>query len=177
MARQDGTTASGRQRTRGVKHRYFYLNGDLHKSLHIDRTNDTIMAWSYPLAKRVGYTYSDVLKRRERAFTTQEAAKMVGRARYTLEAALLRGEFPPPQYTYGLTELRQKFQYLWHEKDIVNAWQYFASVHRGQPRKDGRITPQAMPTLREVKAMIRQDDILYVKVGDEYRPVWQAKDF
>lgn len=157
---------------------YFYLNGLLHKSLHINRSADTIIAWCYPQGKRVAYTYSDVKKKKEPAFTMTEVGEMLGKTRKTLEWAILDGNIPPPQHTYGLNEHRRKFKYLWSEADIMNAHAYFLTVHRGRPRKDGRITPAQMPTARELRAIIRQEEIFYVKNEDgEFVPTWKAKQF
>jgi hypothetical protein len=158
--------------------RYFYLNGLLHKSLHINRGADTITTWCYPQHKRVAYTYSDVKKRKEPAFSTAEVSKMLNRGRLTLEYAILEGNIPRPQHTYGIDEHKRMFQYLWSETDILEAHAYFSTVHKGRPRNDGLITPLRLPTLRELRAMIRQEEMLYVKGEDgEFRPVWKAEDF
>lgn len=165
--------------------RYFYLDGEvdgkivplLHKKLHINRGADTIIAWCYPLHRRVALTYSDVKKRMDPAFSTQEVAKMINRGRQSIEFAILDGNIEAPQFTYGLNEHKQKFKYMWHENDIMKAHAYFSTVHRGRPRKDGMITPQRLPTARELRAIIRNNEVLYVKVGDEFKPVWEAPDF
>lgn len=176
MVNEAGNRVGTRPKYR--KLRYFYLNGLLHKSLHINRGADQITTWCYPLHKRVAYTYSDVKKRKETAFTTVEVCKMLNRSRDRLERAILDGNIEEPQFTYGLNEHKRKFQYLWSEKDILGAHAYFSTVHRGRPRKDGVITPAKLPTARELRAMIRQDEILYIKDEDgEFKPVWKAPDF
>lgn len=158
--------------------RYFYLNGKLHRALHINRGQDRIVTWCYPDHCRVAYTYSDVKKRKEPAFTTEEVTHMINRGRLAIERALLSGKITKPQYTYGLSQTKRKYQYLWSEENIMEAHAYFSTVHRGRPRNDGRITPQHLPTLRELRAMIRQEQLLYVKDEDgEFRPVWKAQDF
>ena len=171
------THASGRAR----KLNYFYLDvADhgplLHKRLHINRGADQITTWCYPLHRRVAYTYSDVKKRLSPAFTTQEVAKFLGRRRETIERAILRGDIEEPQHAYTLDENKRKFKYLWHESNIMELHAYYSSVHRGRPRKDGLITPQRLPTARELRALCRNQEILYIKVGDEFRPVWDAED-
>lgn len=156
---------------------YFYLNGLLHKRLHINLGADQITTWCYPLHKRVAYTYTDVKKRKDPAYTTQEAAKMLNRGRLTLERAILEGSITEPQYTYGLNERKKKFKYMWNEENILEAHAFLSTVHKGPPRKDGLITPMKLPTERELRAMIRQQEILYRKVDGEFRPVWNAEDF
>lgn len=180
MAIKNGAKAPSSRKPRPLN--YFYLNASghgplLHKKLHINLGADTITAWCYPLHKRMAYTYSDVKKHKEPAFTTIEVGRMLNRGRLTLEHAILRGNIEPPQHTYGLNEFKRKFKYMWHEKDIFAMHAFLSTVHKGPPRKDGLVTPMKLPNERELRAMIRQQEILYRKVGDEFRPVWEAGDF
>ncbi len=167
------------QRAKPVKRKtlnYFYLDGNLHKKLHINLPADQIRAWCYPLGKRVTLTYSDVKRRMEPAFTTVEAGKMLNRGRLALERAILEGNITAPQFTYGLNEHRRKFKYMWAEKNILEAHAHLSQLHWGRPRNDGLVTPKPMPTAREIRAMIRQDEPLYVRNGKtgEFEPVWRA---
>lgn len=155
--------------------RYFYLNGDIHKKIHISRPNDVITAWNYPQHKRVVYTYSDVKKRMQTAYSTQQVCDMLGRERHAIERAIADGMIEAPQQTYNV-ETGNIVARKWREEDIIAIADYFRSVHRGRPRLDGLITPQKLPTDRELKAMIRNQTVLYVQVDDgEFRPTWQAQ--
>lgn len=157
---------------------YFYLNGNLHKSLHINRGADKITTWCYPEHRRVAYTYSDVKERREPAFTTKEVAGMLMRTKKTIEYAIMDGNIEPPQLTYGIDANQNPYKYMWDEKHILEAHAYFSTVHYGRPRNDGRVTPRPLPTLRELRAMIRQEEPLYVRTDNgEFIPVWRAPDF
>lgn len=176
MAGKDGERTNARRKS--GKLTYFYLNGNLHRSLHINRSADKIITWCYPEHRRVAYTYSDVKKRREPAFTTVEVGRMLNRAQKTIEHAILDGSIEPPQYTYGINERKNKYKYMWDEKHILEAHAYFSTVHFGRPRNDGIIAPMQMPTVRELRAMIRQEEPLYVKTeSGEFVPVWRAPDF
>lgn len=158
--------------------RYFYLNGLLHKKLQINRGKDTIVAWCYPQHRRVAYTYSDVRKSKEPAFTTKEVAEMMNRKPLAIDRALGRGDIEPPQHVYSLSNPDRVMKYLWSEEDIMRVHDYFSNVHYGRPRKDGMITSYKMPTKREVRAMIHQETILYVKNNDgEFVPTWKAQEF
>lgn len=176
MADKAGGGTPARKRNRRLT--YFFLNGLLHKSLHINRGADIVTTWCYPEERRVAYTYSDVKKRHETAYTSKEVSEMIGRGRLIIEYAIRDGHIEEPQYTYGIDEHKRKFQYMWAEKNILELHAYFSTVHRGRPRKDGMITPQKLPTERELRAMIRQEQILYVRDEDgEFKPVWRAQDF
>lgn len=173
MANKNGVFAPARGKSKPL--RYFYLNGLLHKKLHINRGADEITAWCYPTERRVTYPYQDTRRRLEPAFTTAQVATMLNRRRLTLERAILTGNINPPQFTYGL-ESRKKFKYMWSEKDILEAHEFLSSVHVGRPRLDGMVTPKRLPTARELRAMIRQQEILYIQVDGEFRPTWEAPD-
>lgn len=157
--------------------RYFFYRGDLHKKIHINRGDDVITAWNYPKAQVFQYVYSDVRKNGEQAFSTRQVEKLVRRTRRTIAEAISGGWIRPPQRTYGMDANRNGYAYYWSEKDIMELHDYLKTVHRGRPRKDGRITPQDLPTASELRAMIRQGTVFYVKVGDEFVPTWQAEKF
>lgn len=172
-------TANGKPRKRNVRPKlyYFFINGKLHKRLHVNRGSDQLTAWNYPDGKRMVYSYTDVLKRHQKAFTTPQVAKLIGRNPETVARAIWSDSIPEPQFTYGLDENRNKYKYMWREEDIVALHEYLSTVHKGAPRKDGGITPQALPTLREIRAMINEEEILYIKQDDDtFIPSWRAKD-
>lgn len=175
MASEEGTRKNVRKKSRPLN--YFYLNGNLHKKLHINRAADTITTWCYPLHKRVAYTYSDVRRRKEPAFSLMDVTRLLQRSRVTIERAIINGDIEPPQKTYGLNERKNGYAYYFSEKDVLKAHAFFSTVHRGRPRKDGLITPGPMPTVRELRAMMRDEEILYVKQGDTFLPTWRAEQF
>lgn len=157
---------------------YFYLNGDLHKKLHINRGADELTAWCYPARHRVTYPYTSAKMRMKPAFTTVETGKLLNRGRLALERAIMAGHIERPQYTYTLDENQRLSKYMWSEDDVLAAHAYFTTVHSGRPRKDGMITPRRMPTVPELKAMMRGDKVFYVRDDDgNFRPTWDAPEF
>lgn len=161
------------------KMKYFYLNGHLHLTLFIDRPGDKINTWCYPLAKRIAYTYSQTKKFRKPAFTTRQVCAMMNRGRVTVEMAIVDGKVTPPQHTYTLDERKRIHKYMWSEESVLELHEYLSSLHRGRPRKDGEIRPASdLPTARELRAIMRQEQIFYVKNKDgSFVPVWKAQDF
>jgi hypothetical protein len=160
------------------KHRlpkYFFLEDKLYQRLHVNRPTDVLIAWSYPDDERVRLTYSYVLKHWERGFTTKEVCTMINRDRTRIWHALKDGNIDYPPHATNI-ETGNISGYYWREKDVMKLHDYFLTVHRGRPRLDGEITPQAMPTKRELRAMMRQEEILYVKQGEDYIPTWRAKE-
>lgn len=171
MARKAGSPKTG---TLNV----FFLNGMLHRKLRIVRATDTIETWCYPENRRVAYTYSDVRKNYERAYSTKEVSEMISRSVRSIKQVLETGGIEQPHVMTSLTVNKTKHAYRWNEEDIMRLHTYYLNTHRGRPRKDGRITPQALPTARELRAMIRQEQVLYVRNEDgNFVPTWQAEDF
>lgn len=168
---------NGRRTKRPVLPTYFFLNDQIHRKLHINRGKDLLAAWNYPESKKVLTSYSTTIRRHKTAFTTTQVCQMVNRGRLTIELAMRHGMIERPQHTYGLDENKNFYQYMWREEDIMDLLEYLSSVHRGRPRKDGEITTHDLPTPRELRAMINDENVLYVKQGDTYVPTWRAKEF
>lgn len=156
--------------------RYFFLEGDLHQQLRVHRGKDLLVAWNYPQSKKVTYNYTDVQRRKKKAFTTVEAAALINRKRVIVQRAIDHGHIPQPQYSYSL-ETRRKKEYWWSEKDILGLLDFFAGKSKGRPRRDGELnTWDDLPTPRELRALINDEDVLYVKRGDQFIPTYRARD-
>lgn len=155
--------------------RFFYLNRKLHQNLHVNRGKDIVTTWNYADGKVAKYNYTDTIKAARPAFATRQAGQLLNRKRLALENAILNGNIERPQFSYTIDENRRMIQYWWSEDDIFAAHDYFSSLHYGRPRKDGFINPFPIPTPRELRAMIDNEEILYVKEGDTFVPTWRAK--
>lgn len=156
--------------------KYFFINDKLHKKMYIDRYKDLLMAWNYADGKLVKYNYSDTLRLHEKSFSTLQVCEMLNRGRTAVELAIVRGHIDMPQFTYTIDENRNKLGYRWSEKEIMAALEYFGSVSQGRPRRDGRVVSASdLPTPRELRAMINDEEILYIKQGDQFVPTFRAK--
>jgi hypothetical protein len=51
-----------------------------------------------------------------------------------------------------------------------------AELHVGRPRKDGEKANNSIPSPRELRALLDEEAILYVKQGDKYVPSFKAKE-
>jgi hypothetical protein len=169
-------TTQKKPKTKPLK--YFFYRGDLHKKVHINRGADVITAWNYPQGKLEKYVYSDVRRNGEYAFSTRQVEKMIGRSQATIKRVISDGSVRRPQQTYGLDADRNGYAFYWSEKDIMDLHGYFITVHRGRPRNDGLVTPSDLPTASELRAMIRQGTVFYVKTDSgEFVPTWRAETF
>lgn len=158
------------------KFRYFYIDGRLHKVLHVNRPEDIVNAWDYPERKRKTYIWSDVQRRMQQAFTISEVAKIVGRHRLIIDHYIRDGHIPAPQRIYSIDGKFTPGKYMFSEDDVLKLHDFMLTVHRGRPRKDGLITNAAMPSRSELRAIIKSRVLLYIKNEDgEYVPVWKEQ--
>lgn len=169
------------RKTRGkttTQLRYFYLNGKLHKVLRRSRAEDLLVAWDYQEGKRVAYSLTDVNKNKQHAYPISEVVKIIGKHEDTIKIHLYRGNLKYPQQVYSLNGNKTPGKYFWSEDDIREMHNFFKTVHRGRPRKDGRVTPGDMPSRAEIEATMRQESVLYVK-NDEgtFVPVWTQPEW
>lgn len=154
---------------------FFFLNGKLYKRLRINRPADTIEVWCYLDERRVVLTYSEVRKNYEPAFSTAEVAEMLGKNSRVVERYARSGNIPEPTMAYSLTKKMYRDSYKWSGEDIMNLHGYLLTVHRGRPRTDGKITPAQMPNAKELRALIHQENVLYVRNKDgQFVPTWRA---
>jgi hypothetical protein len=157
---------------------FFYLNGNIHKALHRNRAEDLLIAWDYGAGKRIAYSLSDVAKNKKPAYTITQASKMIGRSPDTIKRHWRAGEIRKPQQVYSLDENRVPGKFYFSEDDMRELQDFFGTVHRGRPRKDGLITSSNIPSRAELDALMRNEKVLYAKNNDgEFVPVWKAPEW
>ena len=81
--------------------RYFYLNGDLHRSLQINKTDDILIAWNFVEDKRVAYNYSDVQKNKKHAYIISQVGEIINRHEDTIKRHLRSGDIEKPQQSHS----------------------------------------------------------------------------
>jgi hypothetical protein len=155
-----------RQRLR-KKFVYFFLNGKVHKVLRLSRAKDEVIAWSYVDKKRVMYSYAQVDKSMERAYTVVEAGKILGRHRVTIEEYILQGKIKQPQKVYPISNPESTWsKYMLSESDILDIHQFI--IDAGHIRD--------LPSRSELQAILKHNLILYTKTEDgKFVPVWKAE--
>jgi len=155
-----------RQRVR-KKLVYFFLNGKVHKVLKLSRGKDEVIAWCYVDKKRVMYSYAQVDKHMEKAYTVIEAGKILGRHRVTIEEYILQGKIKQPQKVYPISNPESTWsKYMLSESDILDIHQFI--IDAGHIRD--------LPSRAELQAILKHNLILYTKTDDgKFVPVWKAE--
>jgi predicted DNA-binding transcriptional regulator AlpA len=154
---------------------FFFLNKNLHRVLHINRSKDLIQAWDYGNEERRVYLWSDVKKKMESAFSVTETAALVGRHHDRLWHYISNGDIPRPVRSPSL-ETGNSRRSFFSESSVMEIHKFLQTVHRGRPRKDGRITSNNLPSREEMKALVSGSRMLYTKTDDgEFIPVWREE--
>jgi hypothetical protein len=159
-----------------AKRKYFFLNGQLHKTLYVHRGRDVLLAWNYATHQEVKYLYSEWQRKHAKAFTPTEAAGIIGRHRARLNWYVMRGELPRAARSYSIDEERRPGRYYYSEEQILEIHEFFCGVPRGRPNSvykenvSTSITPRS-----EVQKMLAGGKVLF-KIDEKGNmvPVWKA---
>ena len=155
-----------RQRLR-KKFVYFFLNGKVHKVLRLSRAKDEVIAWSYLDKKRMMYSYSQVDKHMEKAYTITEVSKILGRHKVTIEEYILQGKVKQPQKVYPISNPESTWsKYMLNESNILDIHEFI--IDAGHIRD--------LPSRSELQALLKHNLIMYTKTEDgKFVPVWKAE--
>ena len=148
--------------------RYFFLNDKIHKVLKASRSKDEMIAWCYPDKKRVMYSYSQVKKNMESAYTVVEVASMLNKHRVTIQEYILNDKVATPQkiYPIGQPDSERWSQYMFNQKNILDIHQHI--LDSGHSKE--------IPSKAEVQALLKNNLVLYTKTEDgKFVPVWKAE--
>lgn len=148
--------------------RYFFLNDKIHKVLKSSRSKDEMIAWCYPDKKRMMYSYSQVKKNMETAYTVVEVARMLNKHRVTIQEYILNEKVSTPQkiYPIGQPDSENWSQYMFNQKNILDIHQHI--LDSGHSKE--------IPSKAEVQALLKNNLVLYTKTEDgKFVPVWKAE--
>ena len=157
---------------------YFWLDDKLYQILHVSRPSNTVTVWSHDDEKRMVFVWSDIQRSAKPALSTAQVARLVNRHRITLLKLASNGQIPLPRKVvpYGTKEKIERFK--WSEKDIMGLHDWFLTRGCGRPRKDGFVNPVALPTKAEIKAMMNNDTVIFVKNKDgEYVEAYKGTNW
>jgi ribosomal protein L25 (general stress protein Ctc) len=158
---------AGKKRSRTPKKfLYFFLNNKIHKVLKRSRARDELIAWCYPDKKRVLYSYSQVEKNMQNAYTTKETAELLNKHKVTIEEYILQGKVKEPQRVYPIGNPDSKWnKFMFSESDILDIHQFIIDI--GYSKN--------VPSKAELQALLKHNMILYTKTEEGgFVPVWKA---
>jgi hypothetical protein len=148
--------------------RYFFLNDKVHKVLSSSRSKDELIAWCYPDKKRMLYSYSQVKKNMESAYSIVQVASMLNKHRVTIQDYILEGKVMSPAKIYPISspESESWSKYMFNQKNILDIHQHILdSGHSSE-----------VPSKAELQGLLKNNFILYTKTEEgKFVPVWKAE--
>lgn len=147
---------------------YFFLNDVIHKVIRSSRSKDELVAWHYPDRKRVMYSYSQVVKYMEKAYSISEVGLLLNKHKITIEDYILDGKIKSPQKIYPISNPDHKnwSKYMFSQSDILDIHEFI--LDSGHSRK--------LPSRTELLALLKHNLILYTKTEEgRFVPVWRAE--
>ena len=146
---------------------YFFLNDKLHKVLNSSRSKDELIAWSYPDKKRMLYSYSQVNKYMDNAYSTTQVAALLNKHKVTIEDYILEGKIKAPQKVYPIGNPESKWsKYMFNQSDILDLHQFILDAGHSKE----------VPSKTELMALLKHNMILYTKTEEgNFVPVWKAE--
>jgi hypothetical protein len=151
----------------------WFLNGDLVRLYHSSRSTGMVTVYNINKDRIETCLRSDFRKNRQRAYTIAETAILVNRHRKYMPSLIKRGVIPKPvgSSVGGITGFQIRAYYS--EDHVRDIRAILASIHIGQPRKDGLITNNMTPTNQELTRRMGDGILTYTKTEDgRFIPVW-----
>jgi hypothetical protein len=157
------------ERKRRVKQKslqYFFLNDKIHKVLKASRSKDELVAWCYPDKKRVLYSYSQVKKNMEKAYSILEVSEILNKHRVTIQDYIIEGKVLTPHIIYPISRQDNYtwFRYMFSHKNIYDIHEHI--LESGHSKN--------VPSKTELQAILKNNIILYTKTDSGFVPVWKA---
>lgn len=141
----------------------WFLDGDLVRITHSSRAQGIVTLWNCTKAIQMTMTMVEFRKKRRRAFTVMEAAKLLNYHRKSIPRLVKRGFLPKPIGELPGGETAFHYLSYYSEDHIWEARNLMAQTHMGRERKDGLITNNKTPTEQELRYAMGDGMIYYVK--------------
>jgi hypothetical protein len=151
----------------------WFLNGDLVRLYHSSRSTGMITVYNINKDRIETCLRSDFRKNRQRAYTIAETAILINRHRKYIPSLIKRGVIPPPVGSQIDGKRGWQVRAYYSEDHVRDIRAILASIHIGQPRKDGLITNNMTPTNQELTRRMGDGILTYTKTEDgRFIPVW-----
>ena len=151
----------------------WFLNGDLVRLYHSSRSTGMVTFYNITKDRLETCLRTDFRRNRQRAYTVAETARLVNRHRKYMPTLIKNGVIPPPVGARLNGERGWQIRSYYSEDHIREIRAILGSRHIGQPRRDGLITNNSIPTSQELTRRMGDGILTYTKTEDgRYIPVW-----
>jgi hypothetical protein len=151
----------------------WFLNGDLVRIHHFNRADGLVSVYNIIQDRIETCFISDFKKNREKAYTVGETATLVNRHKKYMPSLIKRGIIPGPMGCQkgGATGWQRRSYYS--ESQVKEIRDILASIHIGQPRKDGLVTNNMTPNSQELTRRMGEGILTYTRTEDgRFIPTW-----
>lgn len=151
----------------------WFLNGDLVRLYHSSRSTGMVTFYNITKDRLETCLRTDFRRNRQRAYTVAETARLVNRHRKYMPTLIKNGIIPPPIGAKLNGQRGWQIRSYYSEDHIRDIRAILGSRHMGQPRRDGLITNNSIPTSQELTRRMGDGILTYTKTEDgRYIPVW-----
>jgi hypothetical protein len=151
----------------------WFLNKDLVRVHHYNKSNGLISVYNINKDRIETCLISDFKKNREKAYTVGETAKLINRHKKYMPSLIKRGVIPPPVGSQKGGATGWQVRSYYSESHVKEIRDILASIHIGQPRKDGLITNNITPNTQELTRRMGEGILTYTRTEDgRFIPVW-----
>ena len=151
----------------------WFLNNDLVRIHHYNRSDGTVAIYNMTKGSIELCFILDFKKNRQRAYTIAETAHLVNRHRKYMPSLIRRGVIPPPLGMNVGGKRGFRIRAYYSEEQVKDIRDILASIHIGQPRKDGLVTNNMTPTKQELTRRMGDGILTYTKTEDgRFIPIW-----
>lgn len=151
----------------------WFLNGDLVRLYHSSRSTGLVSVYNITRDRIETCLRADFRKNREKAYTVAETARLINRHRKYMPSLIKRGIIPPPVGAKINGERGWQIRSYYSESTVKVIRDILASIHIGQPRRDGLVTNNMTPTNQELTRRMGKGILTYTKTEDgRYIPIW-----
>jgi hypothetical protein len=151
----------------------WFLNGDLVRLYHSSRSTGLVSVYNITKDRIETCLRTDFRKNREKAYTVAETARLINRHRKYMPTLIKKGIIPPPIGARLNGQRGWQIRSYYSESAVQVIRDILASIHIGQPRKDGLITNNMTPTNQELTRRMGKGILTYTRTDDgRYIPIW-----
>lgn len=151
----------------------WFLNGDLVRPHHTSRSTGMVTVYNITKDRMESCFITDFKRNRQKAYTVGETAKLVNRHKKYMPSLIKRGVIPGPMGSQKGGATGWQVRSYYSELQVKEIRDILASIHIGQPRKDGLITNNMTPNRQELTRRMGDGILTYTKTEDgRFIPVW-----
>jgi hypothetical protein len=151
----------------------WFLNKDLVRLYHSSRSTGMVTFYNITKDRLETCLRTDFRRNRQRVYTVSQTAKLINRHRKYMPTLIKNGIIPPPIGAKLNGERGWQIRSYYSEDHIREIRAILGSRHIGQPRRDGLITNNSIPTSQELTRRMGDGILTYTKTEDgRYIPVW-----